>query len=67
MPDRPDLDLAGPEPMIDHGGATGLAAAASPAVRAAGAALDFQSLFESAPGLYLILDRDLRIAAVTDA
>jgi signal transduction histidine kinase/CheY-like chemotaxis protein len=67
MPDRPDLDLAGPEPMIDHGGATGLAAAASPAVRAAGAALDFRSLFESAPGLYLILDRDLRIAAVTDA
>jgi signal transduction histidine kinase/ActR/RegA family two-component response regulator len=29
--------------------------------------LDFQHLFESSPGLYLVLDPDLRIAAVTDA
>jgi PAS domain S-box-containing protein len=28
---------------------------------------DFQAIFESAPGLYLILTRDLRIVAVTDA
>src|SRR5262245_19759767 len=28
---------------------------------------DFRSLFESAPGLYLVLTPDLRIAAVTDA
>ncbi|HXI14561.1 MAG TPA: ATP-binding protein [Thermoanaerobaculia bacterium] len=30
-------------------------------------ALDFQRLFESAPSLYLVLDRDFRIVAVTDA
>jgi signal transduction histidine kinase/ActR/RegA family two-component response regulator len=29
--------------------------------------LDFRTLFESAPGLYLALDRDLRIVAVSDA
>ncbi len=28
---------------------------------------DFRSLFESAPGLYLVLDRDLRIVAASDA
>jgi len=28
--------------------------------------IDFRSLFESAPGLYLVLDRDLRIVAVTE-
>ena len=28
---------------------------------------DFQALFESAPGLYLVLDPDLRIVAVSDA
>lgn len=28
---------------------------------------DFRALFESAPGLYLVLDRDLRIVAVSDA
>lgn len=30
-------------------------------------AVDFQLLFESAPGLFLVLDPDLRIVAVTDA
>jgi nitrogen fixation negative regulator NifL len=29
--------------------------------------LDFQALFESAPGLFLVLDRDLAIVAVSDA
>ena len=29
-------------------------------------ALDFQRLFESTPGLYLVLDRDFRIVAATD-
>ncbi|GAB4585644.1 ATP-binding protein [Nocardia sp. IFM 10818] len=29
--------------------------------------VDFRAVFESAPGLYLILDPDLRIVAVTDA
>ncbi len=28
---------------------------------------DFQALFESAPGLYLVLDPDLTIVAVSDA
>ena len=28
---------------------------------------DFQALFEGAPGLYLVLDRDLRIVAASDA
>src|SRR5437588_9351606 len=28
---------------------------------------DFRALFESAPGLYLVLDRDLRIIAASDA
>lgn len=28
---------------------------------------DFRTLFESAPGLYLVLDRELRIVAVTEA
>jgi signal transduction histidine kinase/CheY-like chemotaxis protein len=32
-----------------------------------GQAPDFESLFESAPGLYLVLDPDLTIVAVTDA
>src|SRR6266540_5203907 len=31
------------------------------------ATLDFRILFESAPGLYLVLERDLRIVAATDA
>ena len=31
------------------------------------ASLDFQVLFESAPGLYLVLERDFRIVAVSDA
>ena len=31
------------------------------------AAVDYQRLFESAPGLYLVLDRDLRIVEATDA
>src|SRR3984893_2555209 len=31
------------------------------------AAPDFESLFESAPGLYLVLEPDLTIVAVTDA
>ena len=30
-------------------------------------ALDFERLFESAPSLYLVLDRDFRIVAATDA
>jgi signal transduction histidine kinase/CheY-like chemotaxis protein len=30
-------------------------------------AVDFQALFESAPGLYLVLDPELRIRAVSDA
>lgn len=30
-------------------------------------ALDFQHLFESSPSLYLVLDREFRIAAATDA
>ena len=29
--------------------------------------LDFRALFESAPGLYLVLEPDLRIVAVSDA
>jgi signal transduction histidine kinase/ActR/RegA family two-component response regulator len=29
--------------------------------------IEFRTLFESAPGLYLVLNRDLRIVAVTDA
>jgi PAS domain-containing protein len=32
-----------------------------------GAAVDFQALFESGPGLYLVLDPDLRIVAASDA
>jgi len=32
-----------------------------------GARPDFRALFESAPGLYLVLDPDLRIVAVSDA
>jgi PAS domain-containing protein len=28
---------------------------------------DFRALFEAAPGLYLVLDPDLRIIAVSDA
>ncbi|HMC64672.1 MAG TPA: PAS domain-containing protein, partial [Gemmataceae bacterium] len=31
------------------------------------AAPDFRALFESAPGLYLVLDPDLRIVAASDA
>jgi signal transduction histidine kinase len=33
----------------------------------AGAAADFQILFESVPGMYLVLDPDLRIVAISDA
>jgi PAS domain S-box-containing protein len=29
--------------------------------------VDFRAVFESAPGMYLVLDRDFRIVAVTDA
>jgi signal transduction histidine kinase/ActR/RegA family two-component response regulator len=35
--------------------------------RVAAAGVDFRSLFESAPGLYLVLDPELRIVAASDA
>jgi signal transduction histidine kinase len=40
---------------------------ASAGRQAGAAALDFRALFESAPGLYLVLDPRLRIVAVSDA
>ena len=36
-------------------------------VDAATAGVDFRALFKSAPNLYLVLDPDLRIVAVSDA
>jgi signal transduction histidine kinase/ActR/RegA family two-component response regulator len=38
-----------------------------PTMNVTPAPLDFRILFESAPGLYLVLERDLRIVAATDA
>src|SRR5919202_4850486 len=37
------------------------------AARAPSPTPDFRALFETAPGLYLVLDPDLRIVAVSDA
>jgi PAS domain-containing protein len=38
-----------------------------PSLAAASPALDFRTLFESAPGLYLVLTPDWHIVAVSDA
>jgi signal transduction histidine kinase/ActR/RegA family two-component response regulator len=52
----------------DHGGAAG--DGSGPAADAATRVLaepDFRALFEAAPGLYLVLDAEFRIVAVSDA
>ncbi|HTV25016.1 MAG TPA: ATP-binding protein [Polyangiaceae bacterium] len=53
--------------MTQKNDASGKAADREPAGQEPPAGLDYRRLFESVPGLYLVLDLELRIIAVSDA